>query len=346
MTVASLRGSGPAPAKARGPRGILATLDQTYVGWHAKPRSRRSACCRRGLWMRKEPLSWALVLGLALLLNGGCDVDRRDSMRLVRDGSIVLAQQGHAAAIGYFDAAVAKDPTNAWAHHYVGLLRLHQFHDAERALPSLARAVQLDPDNADFRYQFGLALDRLGYQDQAEGEYLAALRLDPGDFAPAYRLGLLYERRGSLLDAIDHLMRAIIAKPDFDEAYHALGSLYMNYGRPQEAIRVLENGLRLGANPTFNFAELGRVYLQIGEGDLAISYLRQAAERAGTPPAVYYNLGVALHRRFRDAGRDEDRRDAEHYLRRAQVACLPHREPARCSALASLIQSLSAEQPR
>lgn len=285
------------------------------------------------------------IVGILILgWLAGCDMDRKASIETVNEGLAVIEHRGHLAAVPFFEAAIEQDPTHALAHHYLGMFRLQHGNDAERALDPLARAVQLDPDDAAFRYQFGIALMRLGYTEQAREEFAHTLRIDPRHAEAAWRLGELSWTAGDLLEAIDRFVQSIHARPDFDLPYNSLGNLYLQYGRTQEAIRVFENGIALGADPTRNYADLGRLYLQAGEPDLAISYLRQAAERPGAPASIYYNIGMALRDRYQRAGRAEDRQDAERYLRRAQGGCNPQREAARCSALQSVLRELTRGQ--
>lgn len=283
----------------------------------------------------------ALIL-LSLLLSSGCDLTRKEAVDAVNAGLGVIETRGHLSAIPYFEQATEIDPTFALAFHYIGLFRLQYAHNPDQALEPLARAVQLDPDDADFRYQFGIALLQLGYTEQASSEFVHALRIEPNHAEAAWRLGQLAQSGGDLLEAIDRYTQSIHARPDFELPYNSLGNLYLQYGRVPEAIRVFENGVELSADPTVNLADLGRLYVQAEELEVAISYLRRAAEMERPDVSVYYNLGMALRARYLEGNAEQDRQDAERYLQRAQAGCSPQREPARCAALQAVIRELRA----
>jgi tetratricopeptide (TPR) repeat protein len=82
----------------------------------------------------------------------------------------------------YLGALAALDLATLYGEHEKriwfarGRLHLYRFEDPQRAIPDLARAVSLDPDNHGYWYNYGLALYR--HQDcRAQAAYTRYQRL-------------------------------------------------------------------------------------------------------------------------------------------------------------------------
>lgn len=281
-----------------------------------------------------------VVLGALVLLLGACDQEAVESLRTTQEGIERFERNDHVGALALFERAARQDPTNARAHHLAGLVNLQVYRDAQGALGALSRAAELEPGDAEYRYQYGIALAQLGHVEQARRELQAAVAAESDHAAALYRLGRLAEREGELISAINYFSQSIHADPRFEQPYTALGSLYFEHGRPQEAVAVLEQGVRNQPESVLARAELGRVYLALGEHDAAITYLRQAAEGRGAPSALYFNLGTALRDRWQRDGAEDDRAEAVRALRRAQGTCDARRESARCLSIRDMIREL------
>lgn len=289
--------------------------------------------------------SLRILLSVLVLCVGGsgllaCDQEQVESLRLTQEGIERFERNDHVGALVLFERALRRDPENARAHYLAGLVNLQVYRDAQGALEALSRAAELVPGDADYRYQYGIALAQLGHVEEASREFHAAVAADSDHAAALYRLGRLADREGDLIAAINYFSQSIYADPRFELPYAALGSLYFEHGRPQEAVAVLEEGVRNQPQSVIARAELGRVYLALGEHDAAITYLRQAAGMTGAPTALHFNLGTALRDRWQREGSEEDRADAVRALRRAQGSCNAQREPARCLSIRDMIREL------
>lgn len=82
-------------------------------------------------------------------------------------GSVYEKQKQVDAAIKAYGRAVEIDPKLAEIHYRRGKLLHEQKNDAASALPSLEKAVELNPDNADFLTGLGLALYDIKQGDRA-----------------------------------------------------------------------------------------------------------------------------------------------------------------------------------
>ncbi len=141
------------------------------------------------------------------------------------------------AEVGYRDA-LAEDPANAEALHWLGVL-LFQAGATEQAIGLLERAVALRPSDAAFHYNFGKACLRSGRADRAVEAFERSAELDPMHAETFLSLGYAYLARQSQGDAeaaIQVLRQANIAGLDSAELHHCLSSALLSAGRVEDAI--------------------------------------------------------------------------------------------------------------
>lgn len=290
---------------------------------------------------RSLPAMAAALLSLALMPGlQACDPSRAESMRTLGEGISRFQQNDAISALRLFERAAEQDPSNAQAHHLVGLVLLQTYNNAGAAVEHLARAVELDDDEPDHHYQLGIALGRIGERTEAMNALRATVERDPNHARALYRLGRLQLQGGETTGAISTFTRAIHADPLFEQPWNALGNLYFDRGRPQEALAVFENAILINPEATSVYADVGRVYLAMGESDAAIEFLREASQHRGAPEAVHYNLGVSLRTRYEQSGRPSDRDDAIRSLTRALGQCNALADRTRCSSIQRMITEL------
>lgn len=281
-----------------------------------------------------------------------CDASRTASMQDVSEAVALAGRGDFVNAARALETAIYEDENNAYAHYYLGLIRLQEFGDAERGLESLLRASELMPGEPEVRYQVGVAQDERGERDAAGESFRAALSLDPAHAQALFRLGELTRAEGDVRGAIDLYTRAIYAEPAFPNPYNALANTYTRYGHDDEAIAVFENGIANGAiadrrylvGHAANRADLGRVYLRADRVDDAIAVLTDAVQLSQHSPAHAFNLGVAYRARFERDGREADRELALEQLALARNRCSANLEPARCASIASALRDLRAAE--
>jgi tetratricopeptide (TPR) repeat protein len=116
------------------------------------------------------------------------------------------------------------------------------------AVPSIERAVGLDPHLAFYRFQSGFAHSVLA-ADAPEGDHLTA--------------------------AIEAYERGIILEPNYSLNHANLGVLYGSAGRLEEAIAKLERAVQLAPDANLYHLNLGRLYEAADRvGEAAIEYDR------------------------------------------------------------------------
>ncbi len=116
---------------------------------------------------------------------------------------------------------------DALVHNQEGL-RLFQTGEIVGALRQFQTAVELDPENPEYRYNFGVSLRRVGAPDEAAAELERAIQLSPRRAGAHYHLGLSRLELGDSSSARISLQRAYDLSTDVTEraaALRALGSL-------------------------------------------------------------------------------------------------------------------------
>ncbi len=118
--------------------------------------------------------------------------------------------------------------------------------DHAAALPLFERAVALQPDNAEFRFNLATSQGFFGNAAAAEAQYEALLTLSPTD-GRAY-LGLASLRRQTTESAHVARMEAALTRAtdpiDQLRIHYAAAKAYQDLGRPDDAFRHLSTGNR------------------------------------------------------------------------------------------------------
>ncbi len=110
------------------------------------------------------------------------------------------------------------------------------------------KAVAADPNSADARNQFGMALDMTDQSDSAMVQIKAALRLKP-DFADAYNnLGILFGKKEEPDSAIMAFRNAVELDSTFFQPRKNIALIYYDRGDYEEAYKYFERALRVAPN--------------------------------------------------------------------------------------------------
>ena len=112
--------------------------------------------------------------------------------------------------------------------------------DESRAEATLRQGLSRLPRDATLHHALGLALVRMGRNDDAVTELAQAARLDPGNARFAYVYGVALHSQGSPAAAIDVLVDASRAHPADQALLEALAAFYRDAGDNAEAERFTE----------------------------------------------------------------------------------------------------------
>jgi tetratricopeptide (TPR) repeat protein len=238
-------------------------------------------------------------------------------------------------AIPFLERAVAADSNSPLTHVKLAeaeWLKYRVTKDeqwSQRAVASLHKAEQLNPDVAAVRFVSGFVREQEGQYEQAAADYLRAIELDPAYGDAWRRLGKVYEKSNQPAQALDAYSKAIEVEPNYWRNYQDLGTFYFYRDEFEEAIQQYGKLVQVAPDLPSSHYALAAPYLNLGryadaeselnialglqelpnarEG-LGLSLMYQGRDREavphfkraieiGSPSALYYlNLGTALRR--------------------------------------------------
>jgi serine/threonine protein kinase/Tfp pilus assembly protein PilF len=204
---------------------------------------------------------------------------RTEAMSIARDAAV---------------KAVALDPQLPEAHVVLGFVKTNDW-DWAGAEQEIARALELDPNNAQGHQDYADLLMALGRHDEAIREMARAEQLDPLSSFIQSRYGRVMYRARKYEEAEMHLQRALELDPNPGNTmpYWILGELYLQMGKYDEAIAIFKKAQAHGGSAFKIAAQLGiaGVYARLGKQKEARRVL--AEMKAQTSPAGFLNVPIA-----------------------------------------------------
>ena len=209
---------------------------------------------------------------------------------------LLLAQQ--MADFGQADVALANLARISDASMYGQLARLTESSviedegDIPRAIETLQRVVEMDPENASLHQRLGDIHRRHEQFRQSRDAYMAALALGRDSGGLHRSLGVALERLGETRAAETHLLRAIEIDPSDAYALNYLGYWWADEGRNlEEAIAMIEHAVSKRPDSGFFVDSLGWVHFRLGDPETAVGYLERATELEPSDPEITGHLG-------------------------------------------------------
>jgi tetratricopeptide (TPR) repeat protein len=189
-------------------------------------------------------------------------------------GLLALAQAGrHPQLESKARELLVEFPDSGLLWKFLGLSEWSQGRDA---VPSLQRASELLPEDAEGHCNLGNALRAAGRFDAAVASQRRALALRP-DYPQAHNdLGSALLDLGHLDEAIASFRRAAAIKPDFALAHCNLGTALLLQNRPDEAESSCRRALELDPRLTTAIVQIAEVQAARGGFDEAEQSLRRA----------------------------------------------------------------------
>ncbi|MDZ7360860.1 MAG: GWxTD domain-containing protein [candidate division KSB1 bacterium] len=221
--------------------------------------------------------------------------------------------------IRQLERVTALDGKFAEAFHELGRAYIQQETIAgrDRAVEALERAMQLAPQNTEYRYTMAKLQLRRGAHATAKSEFRKIIKLDPMQARAHYELALFYEEdmlhyrdmisphenatlyfyefaNKDFLEAERLFRSAIGLDPQMAEAYHHLAGLYFDAQLHEKMAALMERATaKLSTADLFLFLGLARQ--QLGKPDAAMQAYQKALELM--PPAdraLFYSLQTVL----------------------------------------------------
>ncbi len=155
-------------------------------------------------------------------------------------------------------AAVPASPASAeealWEHRNLGKAFYENPTTSAQAVEELHRALELAPDSARERLNYGLALLKAGRTAEGVAELERVQRQDPALPHTWFNLGIAAKRASDYDRAVAQFQRMVQLVPDEPVSHYNLGVLYKLTGRQEESLAQFEIAARLApalAGPHF-----------------------------------------------------------------------------------------------
>jgi len=222
-----------------------------------------------------------------------------------------FARGAHERAAQLLGALLETNPAFARGWFLLGYTQALRGH-FDAAIEGLERAVQLDADEAEFRYYLGKAYASAGRRDEAVQALRDTLARAPGLARAQLDLGLNLQALGDVDAAIPHFEAATRLEPDSVPAFNALGMALREAHRIAEAERALRTACGIAPDDAVSLRNLAAVLKSQRRWDEAIEAQERSLAAAPDDAKGLASLGILLAR----AGRGPE---AIGVLRRAQA---------------------------
>ena len=193
-------------------------------------------------------------------------------------GFIKFQKWEWAAADAEFKRAIELNPNSATTRNEYGLY-LTLIGHPEEALAQVKRAQQVDPASPEFVRRVGWILCRMGQYDLGIAGIKDALELEPNNAHHHYNLAIAcYAQQKMYSEAVEEARKAVALGPSSPIYLGALGYVYAMMGNKAEALGALEE-LRKWDEKADASMSIARVYAGLGDHDNAIAWLEKAYQR-------------------------------------------------------------------
>ncbi|BAZ43339.1 TPR domain protein [Chondrocystis sp. NIES-4102] len=151
------------------------------------------------------------------------DIDVEATQKYV-EGIELLARGDTTRANEYLTQAASKNPKNANAIYYQGLIDYTK-RNLDSAINNYNRAIENNSNFSLAYFSRGLAYYRQGNKQKALEDYDNAIRINPSDPWSYLNRGLVKEDLGDTQGALADYDRAVQVAPEYGKAYHNRGAI-------------------------------------------------------------------------------------------------------------------------
>ena len=156
------------------------------------------------------------------------------------------------------------------------------------------KAIQLEPDNAEFHNNLANALRKSGNMDEGVVEYEKAVQLDPGFVDAQFNLGKALNLQGKTAEAITRFQTVLDIDPNFLLARVNLGNALLQEGQAKQAAVQFQRVLAVSPNDADVHLNLGLSLFQMGQIAEARAQYETALQIKPTDPRIQNNLAWLL----------------------------------------------------
>ena len=161
------------------------------------------------------------------------------------------------SAISYFTQAIQKDSKNHLAYSYRGL-SYSLIGDKQQAIKDYSRAIELNSNLSNARYNRGLILSRdLKKYDEALRDFEELIKRNPRDADALFERGNIYFQKGNKQQALNDYTTAIRLNKQLGDAFYNRGIIYHQKKKNEQALEDLRRARDIFASQE-NLKKFGR----------------------------------------------------------------------------------------
>jgi tetratricopeptide (TPR) repeat protein len=209
---------------------------------------------------------------------------------LAEQGKELLDRGEYVRAISRFDAALRKDPKNAWVYFQRGYAS-HENGDYDRAIADYTESLRLNPDDGAAYNNRGLAHYYKDEHDLAIADFTRALRLDSKDTLALQNRGNAYRQRGDHDLALADYNAALTLEPENVGVLLDRGHAYRLHKDLAKARRDFDRAIKLDPDNELAWSNRGHLLSDLDEVDNAIADFTQAIRLNADEPEYLQNRG-------------------------------------------------------
>ncbi|MEH1830092.1 MAG: tetratricopeptide repeat protein [Nostoc sp.] len=217
------------------------------------------------------------ILRIQELIAEDHQIPTRQYNLLINLGKLQSAGQDYKEAIASYDKALSIKPDDqqAWYNQGIALEKLGRNEDA---ITSFEKALAIKPDDHQAWYNRGNALRKLRRDEEAMASFDKALSIKPDDHSAWYDRGNTLWKLGHYEEAIASYDKTLSIQPDFLHAWNNRGIALLNLGRYEEAIASFDKALEIQPDYHSAWFNRGIAPLYLGRYEEAIASYHKALE--------------------------------------------------------------------
>ena len=249
--------------------------------------------------------------------------DPENSFLLKKTGRILLREKKYKEAESVFKKVVSLNPEDAEGFLNLGLTEFF-LKSYEKAIDNIERGLKIKevssyrvilcdlyvitgqydkaaesykilidsfPSNFLLYYNYGILLERMGKNNEAESAFLESIKIQPR-FAGAYvKLGNLYDEQDNVESAIKYYKDAIEISPLDASGYEGLAQFYIHRKMLEKAELTLTMAVAKGTESGPINYMLGLINFQNEKYEDAETYFKKAL-KFGENSMLWFNLGI------------------------------------------------------
>ena len=150
-------------------------------------------------------------------------------------GGKYLKKQNHQKAIPLLKKVIELNPDDAESKYQLGSIYFAR-EDYDKANACFDEAILLDPDNADYHFALGLVCEQKKLIDEAVTSHQKAAELNPENPEVFYRLGMIFDNQEKYKEAVELFQKAIDLNPNNTDYYQSLGFTYESMDLHKDAV--------------------------------------------------------------------------------------------------------------